>query len=80
MEFQLDLNRTFVSLDGTSYDNGPTLIWSADTLGDGDHQLLVYVGSLQQNGIVMVDYFEYVLLLLHFVTRIVLHQDFCFQG
>ena len=80
MQFQLDLNRTNVSLDRTNYDNGPTLIWSADTLGDGDHQLLVYVSLIQQNGVVVVDYFEYVLPLLHLVTRIVLHRDFCFQG
>ena len=58
MNFALDANGTTVSLNGTSIDNGPTLVWSADNLGDDDHQFYVFVGSLQQNGSVAVDYFE----------------------
>ena len=80
MEFQLDFYSVVVSLNGTSFDDGPKLVWNADNVGDGDHQLLVYISSLPPDGIIAVDHFEYVLPLLHFVTRIVLHQDFCFQG
>ena len=81
MDIELDENSsTTVSLNGTSFDDGPTLVWSADTLGDGDHQFYLVVGSLQQNGSVAVDYIEYVLPLLHFVTRIVFQQFCCFQG
>ena len=76
MLFRLDVNSTIVSLNGTNFDDGPKLVWNADNLGDGDHQLWVYVNSLQQNGSVVVDYFEYVVSLLHFVTRIVFQQDF----
>ena len=78
MQLRLDVNTTIVSLNGANFDDGPKLIWNVDNLGDGDHQVLVYVNSLQQNGIVAVDYFEYVLPLLHAVTRIVFQQDFCF--
>ena len=80
MGFQLDVNSTIVSLNGTNFDDGPTLLWRTDYLGDGDHQLLVNVTSLQQNGSVAVDYFEYVVPLLHFSIRAVLQQDICFQG
>ena len=68
-----------MSLNGTNFDDGPIVVWSAVNLGDGDHQLWVYVNSLAQNGSVAVDYFVYVVPLLHFVTRIVFQQDFCFQ-
>ena len=72
MQFRLDGSNANVSLNGTKLDDGPTLVWRADNLGDGDHQLWVVVNSLQQNGSVAVDYFEYVVPLLHFVTRFVL--------
>ena len=71
MQFLLDVNSMIVPFNGTDLDDGPKLVWNADNLGHGDHQLLVYVNSLQQNGSVAVDYFEYVVPLLHFVTRIV---------
>ena len=69
-----------MSLNGTNFGDGSKLVWDADNLGDGDHQLNVVVNSLPQNGSVAVDYFEYVVPSLHFVTRIVFQQDFCFQG
>ena len=50
-----------------------------DNLGDGDHQLLVVVRSLQQNGSLAVDYFECVVPLLPFVTCIMFQQLFYFQ-
>ena len=77
--FRLDVNNTNVALDGTNFDDGPTLVWSADNLGDGDHQLYMYVNSLQQNGSVAVDYVEYVVPLLQCVTGIVFQQKFRFQ-
>ena len=80
MQFQLDVNNTIVPLNGTNVDDGPKLVWNADNLGDGDHQLWVVVNSLQQNGSVAVDYFEYVVPLLHFVTRSMFQQSYCFQG
>ena len=66
-------------LISTVTNNGTTLVWNADNLGDGDHQLYATVTSLQHMGF-GVDYFEYVVPLLHVVTRIVLQQDFCCQG
>ena len=78
--FRLDVNNTFVSLNGTNFDNGPTLLWSMDNLQDGDHQLFVTIGSLEQGGFLAVDYFEYVVPLLLFVTCITFQQPFCFQG
>ena len=72
MTILLDTNTTIVSLNGTSISDGPTLAWSADNLGDGDHQLSVWVNYLQQDGSVAVDSFEYVVPLLHLVARIVL--------
>ena len=63
MTFDLDGSNTGVLLNGTNFDNGPTLVWSNDTLGDDDHRLSVYIYSLQQNGSVAVDYFEYVVTL-----------------
>ena len=80
MLFRLDVNNTILQLNGTSFDDGPKLVWSADNLEDGDHQLWVVVGFLQQSGSVAVDYFEYVVPLLHFVTKIVFQQDFRCQG
>ena len=80
MDFKLDVNVTIVSLNGTNLDDGPKLVWSPVNFGDGDHQLLVSVNSLPQNGSVAIDYFEYVVSLPHSVTRIVLQKDFCFQG
>ena len=80
MQFRLDAYDTNVALNGTNCDDGPTLIWSVDNLGDGDHQLWVVVNSLQQNGSVVVDYFEYVAPLLQFGPRIMFQQDFCFQA
>ena len=80
MLFRLDVNSTIVSLNGTNFVDGPKLVWNADNLGDGDHQLYVVVNSIPQDRSVVVDYFEYVVPSLHFVTRIVFQQDFCFQG
>ena len=60
MLFRLDVNSTIVSLNGTNFGDGSKLVWDADNLGDGDHQLNVVVNSLPQNGSVAVDYFEYV--------------------
>ena len=80
MQFRLDDNNSDVWLNGTSLDDGPTRLWSADNLKDSDHQLLVNVKSLKQDGTVAVDYFEYVVPLLHFVTRTVYQQPCCFQG
>ena len=71
MLFRLDANNTNLVLNGTNFDDGPTLVWSADNLRDGDHQLYLYVSSLRQNGSVALDYLEYVVPLLHFVTKIV---------
>ena len=80
MLFRLDGNDANMVLNGTNFDNGPALVWSAENLEDGDHQLYMLVGSLQQNGSVAVDYLEYVLPSLHFVTRAVFQQFCCFQG
>ena len=80
MQFVLDLNITTVLLTGTNFDGGPALIWSADNLGDGDHQLWVLVNSFEENGSLAVDYLEYVIPLPHFVTKIAFQQYFCFQG
>ena len=66
-----------MSLNDANFSDGPTLVWSADSLGDADHQLYVYVYSLQQNGFFVVDYLEYVVPSLQFVTSIVFQQDFC---
>jgi hypothetical protein len=60
LQFRLDGNNTNVPLNGMSLADGPTLVFRADNLRDGDHQLYVYVNSLQQNGDVAVNYFEYV--------------------
>ena len=46
----------------------PKLVWSAYNSGDGDHQLYVNVTLLQQNVRVVVEYFGYVVPLLHFVV------------
>ena len=80
--FQLDGNFTKLSLNRTNFDDVPTLVWSANNLADGDHQLQVAVTSapLQRTWSVVVDYFEYVVPLLHFVMRIVFQQDLCFQA
>ena len=79
--FRLDTNTTLVSLNGTNFDSGPTRVWNADNLGDGEHQLWVVVNSLQQRGSVAVDYFEYVVPFLHFVIGSVFQRSFCcFQG
>ena len=80
MLFRLDGSSANVALNGTNVDDGPKLVWSADNLGDGDHQLWVVINSLQQNGSLAVDYLEYVVPLLQLVTGIVFQQDFCFQG
>ena len=76
MVFQLDSNETSVDLYDTNFDEGPTLIWSNNNLGDGDHQLSAFVKGLPQNGSVAIDYFEYVVPLL---TRTVFQQDVGFQ-
>lgn len=60
MRFRLDSNNTDLSVGGTDSANGPTLLWSVENLKDGDHQLLFLVNSVQEQGSVMVDYFEYV--------------------
>ena len=66
-------------MNGTNFADGPTRVWSADNLEDGDHQLIVNVNSLKKNGTVAVDYFEYVVPLLHFVTGIVFQQFAAFR-
>ena len=80
MSFSLDVNGTDVPLNGTVFDDSPKLVWGTENLGDGDHQLFMNVTSLQQNGSVAVDYFEYVVPSLYFVTRTVFQQYFYFQG
>ena len=80
MLFRLDASNTNLVLNSTNFDDGPTLVWSADNLGDGDHQLYLSVSSLQQNGSVAVDYLEYVLPLLQSVPGVVFQQLCCFQG
>ena len=80
MLFQLDGVNANVSLNGTNVDGGPTLVRSVDNLVDGDHQFLVYVNWFEENGSLAVDYLEYVVPLLHFVTKIAFQQYFCFQG
>ena len=71
MQFRLDGINSNVPLTGTNFDNGHTTVFIADNLGDGDHQLFVYIISLEQNGTVAVDYFEYVIPSLHSVTRVI---------
>ena len=78
-QFRLDGNITSMSLNDTNFDSGPTLVWNANNLRDADHQLYVYVNSLQENGSIVVDYLEYVVPSLHFVTRIVFQDESCFQ-
>src|SRR5258706_2668397 len=80
LQFRLDGINSNIPLNGTNFNNGPTTVFSADNLGDGDHQLFVYIISLQQNGSVAVDYFEYVIPLLHFVTGNLFRQSYSFQG
>ena len=63
LQFRLDGNNKNIPLDGTNFANGPSPIYSYENLKDDDHQLFVYINSLQQNGTVAVDYFEYVILL-----------------
>jgi len=58
-----------VQLNGTNVDAGPTLIWSAGGLEDGDHQFNILFEVPGPNGSLAVDYFEYVVPLLHFVTK-----------
>ena len=81
MQVRLDDDHsTIVPVNGTNPDDGPKLVWGVDDLRDGDHQFALYVKSLQEDGFILVDYFEYVVPSLHFATRIVFQQDFCFQG
>lgn len=61
LQFRLDGINQNLPLNGTNFDAGPTSVFSAENLGDGDHQLFVYIISLEQNGTVAVDYFEYVI-------------------
>ena len=74
MLFRLDANNINMVLDRTNFDDSPTLLWSTDSLGDADHQLYLSVNSLQPNGSLALDYLEYVLPLLHFVTRILFNS------
>jgi len=60
LQFRLDGRNLERSSNGTNFADGPTPVFTALNLEDGDHQLFVYVISLQQNGTVAVDYFEYV--------------------
>jgi hypothetical protein len=64
LQFRLDGENENVPFNGAGFANGSAPVFSADSLEDGDHQLLVYVNSLQRNGAVVVDYFEYVIPLL----------------
>lgn len=68
--FRLDGNNTNVSLNGTRFADGPTPVFRSGIMKDGDHQLLVYINSLEANGSVAVDYVEYVIPLLPSVTII----------
>ena len=58
MQFRLDDDNSDVPLNGTNFSDGPTCLWSVDSLEDTDHQLFVNVKSLKQNGTIAVDYFE----------------------
>ena len=79
--FLLDgVNSTTVTLNGTSFNDGPQLVWNADNLGDGDHQLYAVINSLSQNGNVMVDYFEYVASSLHFCHKNCVTKGFLLLG
>ena len=79
MQFRLDGNIQSMPLNDTNFDSGPKLVWNTNNLKDGDHQLYVYVTSLQQNGSIAVDYLEYVVPSLHLVTKVVFQREFCFQ-
>jgi hypothetical protein len=78
--FRLDGNNTNVPLNGTNFADGPMPLYNSGIMEDGDHQLLVFINSLQQNGTVAVDFFEYVVPSHHSVIIIVFYQLFCFQG
>ena len=58
MQIQLDGKNAETPLNGTNSVDQPTLLFTADNMGDEDHQLLVNIESLAQNGTVVVDYFE----------------------
>jgi hypothetical protein len=47
-----------MSLNSTNPDNGSTFIFSSDNMEDGDHQLRGSIESLEQNGAIILDYFE----------------------
>ena len=59
-----DGNSTNVLANGSSITDKPSVLLSVDNLQDGDHQLLGEVTAIQANGIVMLYYFESVLLLV----------------
>lgn len=69
--FRLDGNNTNVPLNGTRFADGPASVFRSGVMKDGDHQLLVYINSLEQNGSVAVDYIEYDTPLLPSDTTIV---------
>jgi len=54
----LDGKNMDVPLNSTNTDNKPSLIYSSDSMVDGDHQLYGEIVSLQVNGSLAVDYFE----------------------
>jgi hypothetical protein len=76
--FRVDGNDVDMTLNNTNFADGPKPIFSADNLGDGDHDLFVLINSLQPNGTIAVDYIEYVILLLPFFTITVFQQSRCF--
>ena len=59
---QLDEKVTTVLLNSTVNDpaDGPTPAFHAENLEDGDHQLYGKVGSSKDNGVIIVDHFEFV--------------------
>jgi hypothetical protein len=72
MKFQLDGKETYsVSLNNTNPANGSALIFSSDNMEDGDHQLRGSIESREQNGGIILDYFECVASFIPSVPSIV---------
>jgi len=57
-------------LNSTNIRMETSVIFSADGLADGDHQLIGYVDALPEGGRVAVAYFEYVSSLFHSALRV----------
>ena len=58
-----------MQLNGTEFAKESSLIFSRDSMTDGDHQLFVVIESLKVNGSIAVDYFECVAPLITFYSR-----------